>query len=78
MIETYTDADLRRNITVYRQEAERARRWAAIRRQEAVAEDERAALFDSRAAEFEAMLPGLPERAERTVRRHARAAGVAA
>ncbi|WP_298704533.1 hypothetical protein [uncultured Variovorax sp.] len=74
MTQPHTEADLRRNIAVYRQEAERARKWAAIRRQEAVNEDARAALLDGRAAEIEAMLPGLPQRTERTERRHARAA----
>jgi hypothetical protein len=74
MIDTYTEADIRRNVAVYRQEAERSRRWADVRRKEAAAEDDRAALMDRRAAQFEAMLPGLPDRVERTERRHARAA----
>lgn len=77
-MQTYTEADIRRNISVLRDEAARTRRWAVIRRQEAAAEDERAKQLDSRVAELEAMLPGLPERSERTERRHAKAAGAAA
>ena len=76
-MQTYTEADILRNISVLRDEAARTRRWAAIRRNEAAAEDARAKQLDGRVAELEAMLPGLPERSERTERRHARSMGAA-
>lgn len=65
MSQTFTQDDLRRNVAIYRSEAERARRWAATRRQEAAREDESAKTFDARAAEFEAMLTSPTERGGR-------------
>lgn len=74
-MQTHDETDILRNINVLRDEANRARKWADIRRNEAKNEDARAEQLDRRVATLEAMLPGLADRWTRTERRHARARG---
>ena len=56
MIKPRTADDVRRNIRIYQDEAERSRKMAADRRHEAEAEIRRAVAMERRVAELRVML----------------------